>query len=33
MHRCPYCAYSFPDAESLRHHLDDGAGCPEAGWW
>lgn len=29
MHRCPHCDYSFPDAESLRRHLEEGRGCPE----
>lgn len=30
MHKCPHCKYSFPDAESLRRHLEEGRGCPEA---
>lgn len=30
MHTCPHCGYSFPDADSLRRHTDEGGGCPEA---
>ena len=30
MHECPLCHYKFEDAESLRRHLEEGRGCPEA---
>lgn len=30
LHECPHCHYRFEDAESLRRHLDEGGGCPDA---
>jgi hypothetical protein len=30
LNECPHCHYRFEDAESLRRHLDESQGCPEA---
>ncbi|HEY5785842.1 MAG TPA: C2H2-type zinc finger protein [Microlunatus sp.] len=30
LHECPHCHFRFEDAESLRRHLEEGDGCPEA---